>query len=272
MDPYTVHSEVWPFSPQEARYGYTPTFQRGPLLRQPLGVPVIMSGTPNSPTLSLMQRHGGRSRRRLDAILRAAQHRANTTGRPVRLIKPELILMHGSDTVYPEPGYGRNVAPPTPMGDFGGNYLIGRSLNPYPTTTGTTTSAPSATSSSTADFGDEHIVPAGRDPETHFRQLGFSSQQARRLAEAPASQREAMMHEYGYRRQRTQQTLNALGGVLSSIGREARDFFRPAQQAAPRTEVVYREAAPQGMSMTTMALLGAAGLAGAFLLMKAGGD
>jgi hypothetical protein len=33
--------------------------------------------------------------------------------------------------------------------------------------------------------------------------------------------------------------------------------------------VVYQQAAPQGMSTTTMALIGAAGLAGAFLLMKA---
>lgn len=264
MDPYTVHSEVWPFSPQEARYGYTPTFQRGPLLRQPLGVPVIMSGTPDSRSW-LYRRFGRRARRKIERLLQKAQRRANTTGRPVRLVKPELILMHGSDTVHPEPGYGRNVAPPTPMGNFG-NYLIGQAM------VSSAANAPSATSGSTADSGDEHIVPAGRDPETHFRQLGFSSQQARRLAEAPASQREAMMHEYGYRRQRTQQTLSAIGGVLSSIGREARDFFRPTQQAAPQTEVIYREAAPQGMSMTTMALLGAAGLAGAFLLMKAGGD
>lgn len=271
MDPYTVHSEVWPFSPQEARYGYTPTFHRGPLLRQPLGVPVIMSGNPNSPFFTT-QRHGGRARRRLEAILRKAQRRANMTGRAVRLVMPELILMHGSDTVYPEPGYGRNVVPPNPMGDFGSSFRSGLSLN-IGSGASPTTSAPATTSSSTADFGDEHIVPAGRDPETHFRQLGFSQTQARRLAEAPVSQREAMMHEYGYRRQRTQQTLQQIGGVLSSLGREARDFFRPTQQAAaPEREIVYREAQPQGMSMTTMALIGVAGLAGAFLLMKAGGD
>jgi len=186
---------------------------------------------------------------------------------PVTLTNADAIQLNGSTTVhYSEAMRGG-------MGDvgFGGSFRSGLSLNPvYGTSSTTSASAPSTTAASTGDFDDEHLVPAGRDPETHFRQLGFSQTQARRLADAPTHQREAMMHEFGYRRERTRQTMNTIGNVVRDLGAGVRDFFRPAPQAAaPQREVVYQQAAPQGMSTTTMALIGAAGLAGAFLLMKA---
>jgi len=285
MQSYDIHSEVWPMTPQDARYGYTPTFQRGPLLRQPLGVPVTMEGRrktrrqrraakrrriaaavllPGVGKLGLLIGRNrtvnglqGRRLRRAERKITRAIRESRRTRLPVTLTNPDAIQLNGSTTVH----YS------TRMSGAGMGFGTAFAQN---LATSAAVGAASAPAASTGDFGDEHLVPAGRDPQTHFRQLGFSQTQARRLADAPVSQREALMHEFGYRREQSRQTFAAIGGVLQNIGSEVRDFFRPAERAAtPEREVVYREAAPQGMSTTTMALIGAAGLAGAFLLMKA---
>lgn len=248
-----VHSQTWPMTPYESKYGYTPLVGNQPLLARSFGAPVMGGG----------KRRRRRRQRRQERRVRAAYARNRLN-----------LLRRGMSGFFD--------------GIFGGGKDNKETQGVTKVVVGpggkeTTSSASTAAPAPAAAPGRGGVIPAGaesvpvgRDPATYFRTLGFTQGQARDLArERNLQTRRQMMDRFSYRNRPRGgggggggfAAFSSALGSLFGQGREAAQGFDfgggggvPAAEPPPST----------GMSTGMIAALAAAGLGAVYLATQAG--